>query len=295
MLEKIFSLPLDEALGEAVSQRHLGQMPLVVVDSPHARAAVSLQGAQVVAWQPAGEEPVLWLSDRTAWSQGAAIRGGVPICWPWFDDSGEPMHGFARTAMWELTGCREADDAVSLVFGLRSTAETLALWPHDFALITRIRVGRECSVELEVHAHHPSVAALHTYLHVGGLARVSITGLGNRYTDGLRDSAPGIQDGALTFADGEPVERYYTRSAPVSDVRDGKLGRVVEVHHGQHSDVVVWNPGAELIRAMPDLAEDAHRDFVCVETARLSRPMGGDGPKAPGDAIRLAMTLAVRR
>ncbi|MFF7949029.1 D-hexose-6-phosphate mutarotase [Streptomyces griseorubiginosus] len=294
MLEKIFSLPIDEAIAEAVSRRHLDQMPLVVVDRPEGRAAVSLQGAQLVAWEPRGEAPVLWLSDRSRWARGAAIRGGVPLCWPWFDDSGEPMHGFARTVMWELTECLEADDSVTLTFGLRSTAETLALWPYDFALVTRIKVGQECSVELEVHADHPSVAALHTYLRVGSLAQVTIAGLGDRYTDGLRDHAPGFQDGALTLADGEPVERYYTRSASVSEVHDGKLGRTVEVHHRQHSDTVVWNPGAELIQTMPDLAKDAHREFVCVETARLSRPIAGGERNAPGEAARLAMTLTVR-
>ncbi|MEU5365741.1 D-hexose-6-phosphate mutarotase [Streptomyces sp. NPDC005925] len=292
MFEKIFSLPVDEVLGEAgVTLRRLDEVPLVVVDHPEVRAAVSLQGAQVVAWQPGGEEPVLWLSDRTAWRRGAPVRGGVPLCWPWFDDAGEPMHGFARTALWELTGCRTADGTVLLAFELRSTAETRALWPYDFTLVTRVGVGRECSVGLEVRAGHPSVAALHTYLRVGGVGRTSVAGLGDRYTDGLRGGAPGRQEGGvLVLAEGEPVERYYPRPEPVSEVRDGALGRVVEVRHGQHSDVVVWNPGAELIRAMPDLADDAHPEFVCVETARLSRPMGAT---APGGASRLSVTLCV--
>ncbi|MFJ6480543.1 MULTISPECIES: D-hexose-6-phosphate mutarotase [unclassified Streptomyces] len=292
MLEKIFALPVDEALAGTVSLRRLGGLPLLVVDHPRARAAVCLQGAQLVAWQPAGHEPVLWLSEQARWEAGVAVRGGIPICWPWFDDAGEPMHGFARTTMWALVACRESDDGVRLTLELRSSEETRALWPHDFTLRARIAVGRECSLEMEVSGEHSSVGALHTYLRVGKVGGVSVAGLGGRYTDGLREEAPGVQDGPLVLVEDEEIERYYPEAGEVSRVEDrgaGRgTGRVVEVCHREHSDVVVWNPGEEPV---PDVAEGAHREFVCVETARLGRPL----VSTPSESALLAVSLRVAR
>jgi glucose-6-phosphate 1-epimerase len=287
--DTIFALPVDETCSETVTLRTLGGIPLVVVTHPAARGAVSLQGAQVVAWQPAGEDPVLWLGDENAWTPGVAVRGGIPLCWPWFGTTREPMHGFARTLPWDLIRSTETSENVLLTFELRSSPRTLALWPHEFVLVARVTLGRTCSVELEAHGDHVSVGALHTYLRVGGPGQVSITGLGEEFTDELRDDAPGRQDGPLSLTEGEAIDRVYTRPAPVTQVRDRGLDRTTEACHDHHSDVVVWNPGSHPDRRLPHLGEHAYREFVCVETARLTQPM----TTSPHHPSHLAVTLRV--
>lgn len=291
MDETIFALPVGETRSKTVTLRTLGEIPLVVVAHPAARGVISLQGAQLLAWQPTGQDPVLWLGNENVWTTGVAVRGGIPICWPWFGNSREPMHGFARTVLWDLTQCVETSDKVLLTFELRSSPRSLALWPHEFALVARFTVGRSCSVELEAHGDHISVGALHTYLRVGGPGQVSITGLGEEFTDELRDDARGRQDGPLALTEGEAIDRRYTRPTLVSQVRDRALDRVTEVHHDHHSDVVVWNPGSGVDRRLPHLGEHAYQEFVCVETARLTQSMTA----TPHHPARLSVTLRVGR
>lgn len=288
MSDRLFALPIDQRLSPTVSRRMVGRIPLVVVDHPAVRAAVSLQGAQLIAWQPVGTtNSVVWLSEETAWTPGVALRGGIPICWPWFANAGSPAHGFARISMWELAHIEDNGDGVDLTFTLHSTPETLEMWPHEFALSARIRVGPTCTVEIEATGDHRSTGALHTYLGVGAADQTRITGLGTDFVDKVHVGTRGHQDGPLVPA--EHTDRIYTHPDAVSLVEDGRLGRVVEVRHHHHSDVVVWNPGSELSASMTDLADDAYRGFVCVETARISRPMTAD----PARPALLGTTLRI--
>ncbi|MCF2530343.1 D-hexose-6-phosphate mutarotase [Yinghuangia soli] len=287
MLDELLALPIDQQPAPAVSRRRMGRIPVVVVDHAAARAVVSEQGAQLLAWQPAGAEPVVWLSEKTAWTPGVAIRGGIPVCWPWFGGAGSPAHGFARTSLWELEQVEEEDAEVRLAFVLRSSPETLALWPHAFTLTARIRIGAECTVEIEAQGEHRSTGALHTYLDVAEADATRVTGLGPEYVDKVHGDAPGRQDGPLV--PDERVDRIYTRPEPVSRVEDAARGRVVEVHHRGHSDVVAWNPGEELAAGMADVPDDAYRRFVCVETARIESPLtaGPGRPAVLGTTLRI--------
>ncbi|MYW02841.1 D-hexose-6-phosphate mutarotase [Streptomyces sp. SID3343] len=287
MSEKMFTLPVVRQLHPCVSLRSLDGIPVVVVEHPRARAAVSLQGAQLLLWQPDGAEPVLWLGDAAPWTPGKAIRGGVPICWPWFGGAGSPAHGFARTSTWQLDAHEEGPEGVSLALTLRDSARTRELWPHAFTLTTRIGIGRECSVDVEAHGDHDSTAALHTYLRVGDLDGVQLSGLGGEFVDKLRDDARFPSDGTLVPTG--HFDRIYAEPSGISRVVDHRFERAVEVRHRHHSDVVVWNPGPELSHSMADLGDESYREFVCVETARVSRPMA-TAPDAPS---HLAMRLRV--
>jgi glucose-6-phosphate 1-epimerase len=289
MSEKIFTLPVVRQLHPSVSLRDLDGIPLIVVEHARARAAVSLQGAQLLLWQPDGEEPVLWLGNASPWTPGRAIRGGVPICWPWFGAGGSPAHGFARTGLWHLTAHEEGAEGVSLTLTLRDSERTRELWPHAFALTARIEIGDECSVEVEAHGEHDSTGALHTYLRVGDVDEALVSGLGPEFTDMVRDNARHRSDGTLVPAG--HIDRVYPEPADLSRVGDRRFDRTVEVRHGRHSDVVVWNPGPELSHSMPDLDDDSYREFVCVETARITRPLATT-PDAPS---HLGMRLRVER
>lgn len=290
MNEKIFSLPVITQITPYISQRKIGDLPVVVIAHPKVRAAVTLQGAQLIAWQPADEKPVIWLSEKTAWTAGKAIRGGVPICWPWFGPADEPAHGFARTLPWTLSAYDENDDSVMLTLVLESNEQTKKLWPHDFTLFARFRFADRCEIELEAHGDFEATAALHSYFSVADIDGVEVSGLGNSFIDKVANGSVGSSpDGKQTYPD--RVDRIHTQPEDCSVIND-KIGkRLIEVYHHHQSDVVTWNPGPELSCSMGDMANEGYKTMVCVETAHISQPMvsAGESPS------RLAATIRVRK
>ncbi|MEI2264281.1 D-hexose-6-phosphate mutarotase [Erwinia sp. CGal63] len=290
MNEKLFSLPVAEQLTPYISLRKMGDLPLLVIAHPRVRAAVTLQGAQLVAWQPSGEKPVIWLSDKTAWSAGKAIRGGVPVCWPWFGPAGEPAHGFARTLPWTLSAHDENEESVMLTLVLESSEQTKKLWPHDFSLFIRFRFSERCEIELEAHGDFEATAALHSNFEVKDIDGVEVSGLGQPYIDKVRDNAEGLSEsGSQRYPD--RVDRIYTQPEDCSIISDKTGNRTLEVHHHYHSDVVTWNPGPALSCSMSDMANEGYKSMVCVETAHVTKPMvsAGESP------ARLAVTIKVRK
>ncbi|STW07711.1 aldose 1-epimerase family protein YeaD [Klebsiella grimontii] len=189
MINKIFALPVIEQLTPVLSRRQLDDLELIVVDHPQVKASVALQGAHLLSWKPAGEEEVLWLSGNTPFKNGVALRGGVPICWPWFGPSaqpGLPSHGFARNLPWALKGHDEDDKGAVLTFELKSSEATRQYWPHEFTLLARFKLGKTCEIELEAHGEFETTSALHTYFNVGDIAAVKVSGLGERYIDKVK-------------------------------------------------------------------------------------------------------------
>ena len=269
MNEKVFTLPISKQISPYISQRQLDELSVVVVSHPKVRAAVTLQGAHLIGWQPSGERPVIWLSENTPFKAGNAIRGGVPICWPWFGPAGKPSHGFARNQPWRLTAHDEDQDGVILTFTLQDNEQTRKLWPHAFTLIARFKLGESCEIELESHGDYQATAALHSYFQIGDIARVSVAGLGETYLDKVANGAETRQSGDVTFS--------------------GQ--RTIEVQHHYMSDVIAWNPGAELSCSMADMANDGYKTMVCVETGRLSKPLLAQGEQP----ARLAVTFRCRK
>ncbi|WJM84034.1 D-hexose-6-phosphate mutarotase [Dickeya chrysanthemi] len=290
MNDKIYSLPIDNAITPHLSQRQLDQLPVIVVDHPQVRAAVALQGAHLLSWQPKGEQPVLWLSDNTPFENGVAIRGGVPICFPWFGPAAQPNHGFGRLLPWEFTSHSEDANGVTLAFTLRDSEQTRASWPHAFTVLARFHFSaEECRMELECHGDYSITSALHTYFQIGDISKIQISGLGNTFIDKVNDGKTDTQQGDLTFT--TRTDRIYTQPAPVSLIEDPVLKRTIEVHHAHHSDVVAWNPGAELSRTISDMTDDGYQTFVCVETARVTQPFVAT-TQAPA---QLTTTLRLRK
>ncbi|MGL6018995.1 MAG: D-hexose-6-phosphate mutarotase [Gibbsiella quercinecans] len=289
MNEKIFTLPVTEQISPYISQRQLDELPLIVISHPKVRAAVALQGAHLLAWQPSGEAPVIWLSKNTPFKQGNAIRGGVPICWPWFGPAGKPSHGFARNQPWSLTAHDENDDGVILTFTLKDNEQTRKLWPHAFTLLARFKLGEECEIELEAHGDFQTTAALHSYFQIGDIDTVTVAGLGEHYIDKVLNGAEAQHAGELAF-NGQ-TDRIYTQPASYSLIKDPTLQRTLEVHHHHMSDVIAWNPGVELSCSMADMANDGYKTMVCVETGRISKPMIATATQP----ARLAVTLRSRK
>lgn len=266
---------------------------MIELDTPDGIVRVAAQGAHVTHWQPRGGQPVLFMSPRSAFAPGRAIRGGIPVCFPWFatraDAPALPAHGFARIREWRL----QARTPRSLAFGLESDAETRRLWPHDFRLHLEVVVGRMLELTLEVTNTSTSAfsfeAALHTYLAVGDVATIGITGLERApYVDKTDGDARKHADDAPLRLAGE-VDRIFPGSTSTCLVDDPVLQRRLRVAKRGSATTVIWNPGPARAAALADLGPEAWRTMVCVETANV----GADRVHlSAGAGHRMSLTLA---
>lgn len=270
--------------------------PVFEIDHPAGTARVALHGAQVMEWTPAGREPVLYLSPQSVYREGKAIRGGVPVCWPWFgphpEDAALPAHGFARNRYWELAEQSEDESGVRMAFTLADREETRRLWPHAFRLTMEMHIGAALNLALRMENTGDTAftvtGALHTYLAVGDVRQVSVGGLdGSEYLDTTGTPAVRRQEGDVTFD--REVDRNYAGSAEVS-INDVSLARVITVRGSGSRSTVVWNPWIDKTRTLTDMPDGDYLKFVCVETANAWRDRI---TLVPGETHTLATTLAV--
>ena len=269
--------------------------PVYVVRHPAASARVALNGAHVMEWTPAGQAPVLYLSPDALLEPGKAIRGGVPVCWPWFnahpDDAGKPMHGLARNRFWQLAEAAATAEGVQLAFTLDSDAATLALWPHAFRARVELRIGARLDIRLETVNTGPEAfvlgEALHTYLQVGDIRQVRVRGLdGAEYLDTVGPPARRRQQGEIRFD--REIDRQYASTGSV-EVEDHALGRTLRVDKTGSATTVVWNPWIEKSKRLADLPDEAYFRFLCVEAANAG---AGAVTVAPG--ARHALQTLIR-
>jgi glucose-6-phosphate 1-epimerase len=271
MPTSFLSLPTVEKLSNSLTLRHKDELDILVIDHPKVKAALSLQGAQLLRWQPHGEKPVIWLSDKTLFKKGKAIRGGVPICWPWFGKVMQPSHGFARNSLWQLTAYSEDQDGVLLTLTLTDSDETIKLWPYKFTLIARYKLAKQCEIELEAFGDFLATAALHSYFEIGDIEHITVSGLGEHYHDKVSDEIIHSPAASLTFSD--ETDRVYTSPRSVNLIHDKRHHRVIEITHHSYSDVVVWNPFKSASATMSDMSSQGYKTMVCVETARINKPL----------------------
>lgn len=255
-----------------------GDLIFAQVDNAHASARLALYGAHVTAYQPKGQAPVIFTSQASRYEAGAAIRGGIPICWPWFaahpSDSGKPSHGFARITPWTLAETQALPNgATQLRFDLSDNADSRALWPHAFGLSYTVTVGNSLMVDLAIHNREAEAitytGALHSYFHVGDVRQIHIEGLdGLDYLDKVRGMNRFTQAGVVRFD--QEVDRIYLSTTAETVLHDPVLERTVHVaKRGSHS-TVVWNPWAEKSQAMADMMDAGYVSMVCIETANAA-------------------------
>ena len=253
--------------------------PVFVIANAKCCAKVALHGAHLFEWTPTGEEPVIYNSPNAIYKEGKAIRGGVPICWPWFNahptDPNLPSHGFARNRFWKLESIIESVVGESCVktmiyLELKYNDEIAKLWPFPFTLKARIEVG--CEAKITIEATNDSDrqmmvgGALHTYLAVGNIDQVSITGLeGTAYIDTAGPEARRTQTGPITIS--EETDRIYQNTETAITLHDATLNRKIEVTREGSKSAVVWNPWIEKSKGLSDLPDEAYHDFVCIEAA----------------------------
>jgi glucose-6-phosphate 1-epimerase len=263
----------------AVSFEQLpGGLAVIRVDSALATASVMLQGAQVIGHQPRGERPLIWLSSHSRYVAGKSVRGGVPVCWPWFGphatDPALPAHGFARTVEWELQEAMVLPDGrVRLDLELTQNSATRAQWPYPSSLRNTITIGRELEVCLATHNIGSEGfrlgQALHTYLQVGDVRRISIHGLdGCAYLDKVGGSARRLQQGPVTLT--QETDRIYLDTGGACEIRDSSMDRSLLITATGSRSTVVWNPWIEKAEKMGDFEPDGYLRMVCVETANAA-------------------------
>lgn len=285
------------AVAGRIAFRNASPAPVAVLVSPHGAVEVSLYGAHLLSYRPTGHSPVLWLAESyKTLETGKAIRGGIPICWPWFGAAptqGLPSHGFARTQEWVVLGTEYDKDETSITLGLPPTEANYKLWQHDFALTLTITLGETLRLELvtENLDKEPFVIteALHTYFRVKDIEKTSVTGLdGQPYTDTTPDGGEKLQSGAITFT--KETDNIYHHHASTSIITDPGINRRIAIEKEGSTSTVVWNPWIDKAARTADMGDNDWHNFVCVETANTAmQPI----TIAPGAKHTMAATITV--
>ena len=280
-------------------ERGAGGLDRLVLSAAEGEAHVFLQGGHVSHFQPKGEKPVLWMSGRSRFETGTPLRGGVPICFPWFGPKvgspDAPMHGYARILAWAVAGITREPDG-SLRAGLELTPEAAARggFPYELALSLTVRVGRALRMELAARNVNGAAVtfeeALHPYFAVSDVRQVRIRGLeGVSYLDKTAAMArkPGEAEPIAIAAETDRV--YLGTSGPVAIEDPGWHRRIVIGKCGS-STTVVWNPWIAKAKTMPDFGEDEWIEMVCVESANAADDAV---TLAPGATHVMAATIEV--
>ena len=276
-----------------------GGLPRLTISTRLAEAEIYLHGAHVTAFQPRGQAPVLFLSARSDFAPDRPIRGGVPICFPWFgartDGGPGPMHGFARLADWELVDAgTEPDGTVRLAFALPRRPADQALWPAEADIRYEVRVGAGLHLALRVRNRGATPlrfeAALHTYLAVQDVRAVTVEGLaGAAFQDRLDPDRPQVQGPEPLRIAGE-TDRIYAPTRAACVVHDPGLGRRLRVEKSGSDTTVIWNPWIAKAQAMADFGDDEWPAMLCVETANVrAHAVTVD----PGQAHTLTASIAI--
>lgn len=256
-----------------------GDLPFLVVETEDCRARLTPYGGQLCEWTPAGQRhPVLFLSPRSAFARGKAIRGGVPVCFPWFGnhpggDPSRPAHGFARTRMWDVAGvARDAAGDVRVDLRMAADDATRAQWPAEFEAQLTLSLGRTLAMTFDaVNRGVDDLTyeiALHSYFTVGDVEQTRVHGLEHtRFVDKVDGMKEYVQGGAPLAFTGE-TDRVFLDTGATCTIDDPVLARRIRVAKHGSLATVVWNPGRAKGEAMADVSGDAWRGFVCVETAQ---------------------------
>ena len=296
--------PIDTLNAQFAIAGHVGfcagenGLPKAQISNALATAEVYLHGAHITAFRPQGHENVLWMSPLAQFQPGKAIRGGVPVIWPWFGphgtDSSKPQHGFARTAEWQVSATESlADGSTQLQLMLTDSDTTRALWPHAFELLLTITVGTELTIDLTGHntGDQPFTAggALHSYFAIGDVTQMVITGLeGREYIDQLDGRQIKPQTGDVHIR--REVDRIYVNSDDTCVIHDALLRRQIQVRKSGSHTTVVWNPWQEKVKAMADFSDDGFQTMVCIEAANADEDVVW---LAPGEEHTLSQIISV--
>ena len=251
----------------------------VIINHDKFDAAFTLHGAHLIHFQVKQQPPLIYLSKAALFDDKKAIRGGVPVCWPWFGNTEEsiskklPGHGFARISKWQMSIINETTDAIQLEFSLSANEATKAIWDHEFTLTLRASLSDHVELTLITENTGSDTfsygGALHTYLCVADITQCSIDGLAATYSDSL--DAGKLKNAEKTLPVNGPIDAIYAVNEGDVIVNDPKNGRQITVNNTGNDSVVVWNPWVAGSAAFADLPDDGYQTMMCIESAITSK------------------------
>lgn len=261
-------------------QFSLGDNGFVMIDisNQYAKATISTYAGQIVSFQPnSATEDLFFLSDKVLYQEGKSIRGGVPICWPWFGDdtSGfeRPPHGFVRNQQWDVLSTEMLEDGrTSVILTTSDTDMTRELWHYEFNLELQLIIGLNLEMKLKTKntgkQFFTITQALHTYFKVSDVSNVLIKGLdGKPYIDKL--DAFAVKQQADDIIVSQEIDRIYQKSPKQISLTDSGFNRTITISSYGSDTTIVWNPWSTSVSKMADLDIESYRNFVCVETANV--------------------------
>jgi len=273
-----------------------GGHPVVRIATEKCLGAMHLHGAQVTSWKPAGTPEVIFLSSTASFAEGKAIRGGIPICFPWFraksDNANAPAHGFVRTKLWTLDSIQNGSEGVQVIMSTASDTATKEWWPHDFRAKLSATFGNKLVLEFAVSntgaAPFRFEEALHTYHAVGDIRSARLRGLdGAAYLDNTDANREKKQTGELAIA--RATDSAYLGSQQAIVLLDPHINRKIHITKQNSNSTVIWNPWEDAANKMPDLGAGEWQTFLCAEAANI---LTNAVELHPGEKHTLAATIA---
>lgn len=263
-----------------------GELPCLQIRHPRASALIALQGAQVLEFTPSGGRPLIWLSETASFKRGQSVRGGIPVCWPWFGDlqrnpaavqscigqDKAPAHGWVRNLPWLLESSSTDDSGVSLHLRYPLPLGIPVPWAEGVELHLRLHLGDALEIHLETLNYSQQMLhlsqALHSYFAISHVDQVCVQGLQRvRHIDTMRDWQI-VSDQEPLHIQGE-TDRIYLDVPPEIVLEDQGWQRRIHLQCRQSRSAVVWNPWIEKAKRLSDFAEDAYQRMLCIETARV--------------------------
>jgi|SRR5690606_3513250 len=276
----------------------LDELPVLLVRNRQGEALIALQGAQVLRYGQPEQPPIIWLSEQAEFKRGRSVRGGIPVCWPWFGDlqknpcavrsqvaegTEQPAHGLVRGQDWILESVTEAPELCTLVLRYPAPLGLAPHWHGQVDLRLQIEVGHRLHLRLSTtnHGSHPLPLsqALHSYFAVGDIHAARIQGLAEvTYLDTLDQWHCKTHPGDLAIT-GE-VDRIYLNTPKQIRIQDPAWGRRLHIQAQNSNSAVVWNPWTEKSQRLSQLAPDAWQRMLCIETANVMDDMVNLAPGA---------------
>lgn len=261
--------------GELGFSEQEGDLIYIDVVNKYAEATISLYGAHIIQFRPYNSFDVLWMSPTSNFEVGKDIRGGIPICFPWFgphaSDSSLPAHGFARIMHWQVVKTNtNANYETEIVLELNSSEKTKEYWPYDFKAELLICVGAELKIELQItntgHQTFQYTSAIHTYFYVSEISNVKIEGLqGASYYKGFGNEL--FTQHSETIEIRQEENRRYVNTESDIILHDTVFQRKIRTAKKGSKVTVVWNPWSDTVKTMNDIPEDGFETFICIEPA----------------------------
>ena len=274
-----------------------GGLPRVHIAGSSGVGEMYLHGAQITSWKPASHDEVLFVSTKSRWQEGQAIRGGIPICFPWFrakaDNAQAPAHGVVRTRSWELEAITENDKGATVSMHTHSDEQTRRWWPGEFRLVHRVTFGPQLTLELVCSNTGTTPLrfeeALHTYNRVADVAQARLQGLDKaRFLDNTDSNKEKTQGGEVAIA--SQTDSAYMNNQSAVDLFDPAMQRRIRLTKQNSRTTVVWNPWREGAAGLKDLGDAEWKQFLCVEASNV---LDDSVDLQPGQEHKMTAVLSV--